>query len=529
VFRAFIKSICARFIDFHQRLLRQESGQVLPIALAVMTLGILVVGPFLNHAGTALKSSGEYKQLMRENYACEAGIEQAIWALTNNALPGSLSEVGSTLTYSLNQTVNSLTGHITITWQNSNGSQNNNATGTISDAVLDTFLFSNSVYTPQIIHISGQVFAVVYCDSSNRGILATFSVDNSGNISNQLLDTSVFCNTSCYEPQILNISNGIFALVFRGSGNDGFIKTLAISNNGAINDIGLDEYEFETSNCYEPAILRLNNETYCIAYRGPNNNGYVKTIRIDISGNIYNNFLDSLVFDNRICSEPELFHISGDIYGVCYRGQSSDGTLRTFSVDSNGQVGSNYIDSFVFDNGKGWEPDIARIGPGIYAVAYRDQFNDGRVRTINIDNSGTIYQHIIDSLDFDSGDGYKPNLIQVGSHVFAVVYKGTGNDGNIRTFRVDSNGQISNSLLDSMVFDTRSSYEPEILNVNADIFVVAYRNSSLTGYLKTIEIASGQSANNTYSINSSAGNTAINASIVISGLNVSVQSWETTP
>jgi hypothetical protein len=529
VFRAFIKSICAHFIDFHHRVLHQESGQVLPIALAVITLGILVVGPFLNHAGTALKSSGEYKQLMRENYACEAGIEQAIWALTNNSLPGTLSEVGSTLTYNLNQTVNSLTCQVAITWLNSNGSQNNHAPGTINDAVLDTFLFFNSVYNPQIIHISGQVFAVVYRDSSNRGIVSTVSIDNSGNISNQLLDTSVFCNTSCHEPQILNISNGIFALVFRGSSNDGFIKTVAISNTGVINDIGLDEYEFETSGCYEPAIMRVNDETYCIAYRGPNNNGYVKTVQIDSSGNIFNNFLDSLEFDNKNCFEPELAHISGDIYGVVYRGQNSDGTLRTFSVDSNGQVGYTCIDSFVFDNGKGWEPDIAQIGPGMYAVAYRDQSNDGRVRTINIDNSGTISHNIIDSLDFDSGDGYKPNLIEVGYHVFAVVYKGTGNDGNIRTFSIDSNGQIANILLDSLVFDNRSAYEPEILNVNADIYVVAYRNSSLTGYLKTIEIASGQSANNTYSINSSAGNTAINASIVIAGLDVSVQSWKTTP
>jgi hypothetical protein len=97
VFKAPIKSIYARCHNLIGRLLHQQKGQVLPIALAVLALGTLVIGPFLSHAGTTLKSSGQYQQIIEESYACEAGVEQAIWALTYNGLGEELSEVGSGL------------------------------------------------------------------------------------------------------------------------------------------------------------------------------------------------------------------------------------------------------------------------------------------------------------------------------------------------------------------------------------------------------------------------------------------------
>lgn len=115
MFKALIKCIYARCTNLIDKNAHQQNGQALPVALAVLALGTMVIGPFLSHAGTALRSSGQYQQIIDENYACEAGVEQAIWALTYGDLAGKLSEAGSSLSYELRDKVNSLPVAVTIT------------------------------------------------------------------------------------------------------------------------------------------------------------------------------------------------------------------------------------------------------------------------------------------------------------------------------------------------------------------------------------------------------------------------------
>jgi hypothetical protein len=61
-----------------------EKGQVLPLALLVLAAGVLLVAPFLGHAGTTLIGSRIYGQAVTEQYSCDAGIEWALWRLKEN-------------------------------------------------------------------------------------------------------------------------------------------------------------------------------------------------------------------------------------------------------------------------------------------------------------------------------------------------------------------------------------------------------------------------------------------------------------
>ncbi len=126
MFKALIKFIYAHCTNLIDKIAHKEDGQALPIALAVLALGTMVIGPFLSHAGTTLRSSGQYQQLINENYACEAGVEQAIWALTYGDLTDQFSKAGSSLSYELRETVNSLPVAITITFTKSKDTKSDN-------------------------------------------------------------------------------------------------------------------------------------------------------------------------------------------------------------------------------------------------------------------------------------------------------------------------------------------------------------------------------------------------------------------
>jgi hypothetical protein len=532
VFKAPIKSIYARCHNLIGRLLHQQKGQVLPIALAVLALGTLVIGPFLSHAGTTLKSSGQYQQIIEESYACEAGVEQAIWALTYNGLGEELSEVGSSLNYTLSGAVNSKNSVIGISFV---GSEGGDPPGIIAETNLDTLEFSTSAFTPQIIPISDSVYAIVYKDHNNHGILATIQISPDGSIFNTLLDSYVFYAANCYEPNILRIADTIYAIVFRGSANDGFVQTFVISSSGIITPGYRDSLEFDTSACFEPHLILVSGNVYAIVYRGPKNDGLVKTVSISPAGQISESVLDYLEFDPQNGIEPDIFQVSGNIYGVAYRGQKNDGTIRTFSISTAGQIGDAVIDSLLFDSSKGYEPDVIQAGPSVFAIAYRDANKDGYIKTIQIQSNGMINDILIDNLEFSSADGYQPNLVRISNDCFAVAYQGEDSDGFIGTLTILSSGQISDILIDSCEFDNVDAYEPDLIHISGDVYAIAYRGHNSRGYVRTISISRGNGSSggtgslNTYLVNSSAGGTAIQATVNILDGIPTVVSWDVSP
>ncbi len=63
-----------------------ERGQVLPLVLIAVTIGALVITPFLGHADTSLIGSRMYGREINEQYSRDSGIEHAIWRLTDDGL-----------------------------------------------------------------------------------------------------------------------------------------------------------------------------------------------------------------------------------------------------------------------------------------------------------------------------------------------------------------------------------------------------------------------------------------------------------
>ena len=70
-----------------KQLISSEKGQALPIVLALLVLGGLMIAPSLNYAATTLNHSQIIDKGLNGVYAAEAGVENALWYLTDNTSP----------------------------------------------------------------------------------------------------------------------------------------------------------------------------------------------------------------------------------------------------------------------------------------------------------------------------------------------------------------------------------------------------------------------------------------------------------
>ncbi len=81
------KSMGRRSALFVARLLRLSSdcrGQFLPLALAAMGIGAVLVSPFLVDASVNLLASRHVDAAIKDEYSADSGIEWALWRLKND-------------------------------------------------------------------------------------------------------------------------------------------------------------------------------------------------------------------------------------------------------------------------------------------------------------------------------------------------------------------------------------------------------------------------------------------------------------
>jgi hypothetical protein len=190
-------------------------------------------------------------------------------------------------------------------------------------------------------------------------------------------------------------------------------------------------------------------------------------VEINSSGNITDTVIDTLEFDPSTGITPHLVNVSGNVYAIVYGGPLGDGFLKTVEVASNGQITDTVIDTLEFDTLDGDNPDIIAVSGDIYAIAYTGVASDGFLKTVEIASNGQITDTIIDTLEFDTLDGHAPRLIQVNDvdGIFAIAYEGDAGDGFLKTVEIASNGQITDTVIDTLEFDTGTTLTPHILLV----------------------------------------------------------------
>ncbi len=90
-----------------------ESGKALAIALLALALGTLLVSGFLYYVSTSQRAVSAAREQTITRYAADAGVEHAIWRLTNEAGFTQTVTASSPVTYTL--TINGQTVVITVT------------------------------------------------------------------------------------------------------------------------------------------------------------------------------------------------------------------------------------------------------------------------------------------------------------------------------------------------------------------------------------------------------------------------------
>jgi len=366
--------------------------------------------------------------------------------------------------------------------------------GSIRNEVIDAYEFDSGIggygREPSIIHLDGDIYAVAYRGPDDDGWLKTIKVYSNGTIHKGIIDSYEFDTIFCYEPSIIRVKNDVYAIVYRGADDDGIIKTVRIANNGIISKPVIDYSEIGIFDCQLPDVIHINNNIYALAFRGFYDDGYLRTVEINNDGSINDSIIDSYKFQLGEVLDPMLIHINGDIFAIVYSNYESSswhGYIKTVGIDSNGII-TGVVDSLDFESTQGIRPDIVHVEGNIYAIAYRGPGHCGYVKTVTITNTGAIIVAGMDTKQFYSSNCYYPDIIHVKGEIYAIAYTGSGDDGYLQTVKITNTGVITTTGMDNLEFETSYCVFSKIINVTNDIVAITYMGPDSDGWVKTVKI-----------------------------------------
>jgi len=202
-----------------------------------------------------------------------------------------------------------------------------------------------------------------------------------------------------------------------------------------------------------------------------------------------NSRLDLLEYDTERGYPSSAIKVSDGVIAILNTNTAGKGSLKTYPIAMNGTIG-DLIDSWVFEAGTYVGRDnIHKVASGIFLIAYYGPSAYLKVVTIAIDSDGIITEALIDSAANTTAMQDFFGVARKGAlNVFVAVMQIGGTDGFVASITCDPDG-TNISIIHEWEFEPNRGSQPNIAYVSGDIFVVSYGDATSIGQLATFEVA----------------------------------------
>lgn len=309
--------------------------------------------------------------------------------------------------------------------------------GVIGNATIDTMEFeATNGLTPKIVNVSGDIYAIVYDNTAGIKVV-TVDIDSLGAIENAVVGTLTLTDTggNMLVGNIIHVSGDYFAISYMDNSSVGKVATVEISSAGAISAVEKDTLAFASPGV--GSIIHVSGTMYAVAYTGTDTDGWVCTFNISTAGVIDDAVTATLEFDTSSANSVNIVHAVGDYFAISYKGPDGDGFVKTVPIYAVGTIGA-VVGTLEFDEADGETPSLIKVARGVFAVAYEGVDGDGFIKTFTISSAGVI-SSVVGTLEFDTTWARFPSLLLLPSApgLVAVAYSDTDTDGIIKTALIE--------------------------------------------------------------------------------------------
>ena len=349
--------------------------------------------------------------------------------------------------------------------------------------------FDNSQGTwPSLQPRDADTHVLAYADNYNDGRIKTFNIAADGTtITN--IKTWEHDNQNGTHNSLAKRSDDVYALAYTGSSNRGIIRTFKVDASGNLTSLASYTH---TNYSRQSSLIQLKDDLFLLAFEGPSNDGYVATYTIGTNGTIT---LRKTLEHNTTDGRESYLHKMTDSTAVLAYSDHSAQTheLKTFHIASDGTVTEKK--KVQIANVKAYWNSIAQVDVDTYLIAAEAKDNDGYLFTYDIKPDGTSITKIAES-EFDEYLSRYHALYNLGSNSFLLAHAGSDQTNGAyggtyaKIFTVPADGSSIKQVYNTKVSD-QSNSAIALSKLDADTYMMADSRASNDGFLQSLTVKAG--------------------------------------
>ena len=378
--------------------------------------------------------------------------------------------------------------------------------GSIITEVASLEYYTADASDNSLIQVDSDTYALAYTDvATNDGFIDTFTVDADGAITEVAgsgFDALNLVSTSPFEHNtgdgthhsFVKVDDDTFVLAYASTALMGKISTNTISADGLSIKGNIVKYEHETVKASYNSIVQVDSDTYALAYTGGDDDGHIQTFTIDEDGLAITK-VTNLEHNTSDGTHNSLVKVDDDTFALAYASTSNMGKIATFTISADGATITELVD-LEHDTTQATYNSLVKVDSDTYALAYAGDGDDGFIKTFTISADGATITEVA-SLEHDTTQATHNSLISA-PHGILLAYTGADDDGFLQTFSItgtassSSSGGGSNSCDSNGIWGTSNSLRVYEVSYNAESYQVQVQAYSTCGGISAIMTASGQ-------------------------------------
>lgn len=364
--------------------------------------------------------------------------------------------------------------------------------GDIGAATISTFEWGPiEGRRPSVVRLGTSEFYLIA--ASNQTNPATWNTANitlwtirvwndNGTIKQSVIDIYKLDTFQRLAPELCHVYGDIYGVAYYTGDYRKIVTVKVWSSNGTIQKSWIDSVTISASfagSLYGAFFKLSGNMFVCSGPRAGAVGGTIDTIYIDNNGIMPATRNDTVTFEPTTTGGVSAVALDSNTVAIVYYNYTdNDGWMQTWNITpATGDISASRTDIWEFDNIRGSQGFIHPIAGNVYAISYRDTDSDGQIKTLTIAPTGVITKAWIDTLEWGPADTiFYSSIFTVNpSSVYGVGYQDASSDGWIKTMNISAGGTIGNAIIDSLEFDgANCQWYPRVVYVNKSYYLIVY-------------------------------------------------------
>ena len=337
----------------------------------------------------------------------------------------------------------------------------------------------------------------------SHGFISTFTISSDGTTITEVDTVEHDTDLHVSYNSLVQVDSDNYALAYEQSNpSGGLISTFTVDGDGTITPIRIanhaafesasDNFEHDPDGANYNSFIQVDSDTYALAYASAkaatNNHGFIATFTISSDGETITE-VASLRHDTSYGVYNSLVQVDSDTYALAYQGTGGNGFISTFDISSAGTITAVKTQSegnnFEHDEQAAEWNSLIQVDSDTYALAYEDDIEtEASISTFTIDSDGVITGVKTDvagtNVVHDTAFGQMNSFIHMDSDLYVLASLGTGGDGFISTFTIDSDGVITavktHAAGNNVEHTLDNARHNSLVKVDSETIALAYNN-----------------------------------------------------